>query len=657
MTDRTATPSRTTPVVSRALRTDIQALRGFAVLVVLLFHAKLGGLAGGYLGVDVFFVISGFLITRLVADGLRARTFSFSAFYLRRAKRLLPAAYLTFFVTAMLAPFFLNDPELMDFRSQLLGALSFCANIVLWRQSGYFEGAAELKPLLHVWSLSIEEQYYFVLPALMVFVPFRWWRRVLLASVLASMALFMFRAGRDSTFFLLPSRAWEMGIGSLGALVVPSARSQRALRYLFWPSIGLLVSLPFCVVMYGDARIGAACACLSTLVVLLRQHPEWDSVAPVKILSRIGDMSYSLYLVHWPLFAFFSNSWFGGADQLPPLGVRLGITFAALMLGFVLHRYVERPAHFTSRIKGRAAIALGLSSSLALIACSFAIDYAMAPSKNYAFISRVNVGLGRACESEASYVPTSHCRNSETPEMLVWGDSYAMHLVPGLVSENVTLTQATKSACGPALGLAQIQMPKFDRAWAEGCIRFNASVLDVLRASKRKMIVVLSSPFNQFVTPGYLLLTQADNSGQFAETQASVRVGAEALRSTVDQIRMLGHKVVVVSPPPHGAFDVARCLERIERKMPVFGAVSDCSIDEKQYRLDRKEVIELLDSLPSIAHVAVVDFEKILCVNQRCRTSANGLSLYRDPGHFSVDGSAYIARTSHLVNEIRRLAR
>ena len=153
------------------MRRDIQFLRGIAVLVVVLYHSNIGLLSQGYLGVDIFFVISGFLITTIILKGLDNNNFIFSTFYLRRAKRLLPALYSTLFFTTLLSLPVLTNQQWLEYLEQLKGALTFTANLVLPSQTGYFESASEGKPLLHIWSLSLEEQYYFLLPISLYFIP------------------------------------------------------------------------------------------------------------------------------------------------------------------------------------------------------------------------------------------------------------------------------------------------------------------------------------------------------------------------------------------------------------------------------------------------------------------------------------------------------
>jgi len=168
------------------LRQDIQFLRGIAVLFVVIYHSGLGILNEGYLGVDIFFVISGFLITKLILEKLAEDNFSFTDFYFRRAKRLLPALYSTLFFTTAIGVFFLTKSQWSDYLEQLLGALTFTANFVLPGQTGYFEQSSDGKPLLHIWSLSLEEQYYFILPLFLFLIP----RKLRLVGLLAHFGVF-----------------------------------------------------------------------------------------------------------------------------------------------------------------------------------------------------------------------------------------------------------------------------------------------------------------------------------------------------------------------------------------------------------------------------------------------------------------------------------
>ena len=171
------------------MRHDIQFLRGIAVLVVVLYHAKVLPVRGGFLGVDVFFVISGFLITKIILRDLDNGTFFFKQFYIRRAKRLLPAAYSTLIFTTLLGYAFLTRTQWNDYIDQLIGAVTFTANLVLPFQTGYFEASGESKPLLHIWSLSLEEQYYFFMPLFLFCLPKRWRGWFLSASIIASFLL------------------------------------------------------------------------------------------------------------------------------------------------------------------------------------------------------------------------------------------------------------------------------------------------------------------------------------------------------------------------------------------------------------------------------------------------------------------------------------
>ncbi|WP_431264370.1 acyltransferase family protein [Roseateles chitinivorans] len=446
------------------LRDDIQALRAIAVLWVLLYHAQIPGASGGYLGVDIFFVISGYLITGLIQRALQRGDFSFRAFYGRRARRLLPAAYVVLGATLLAAPWALNRSEQIDFVGQLLGALGFANNVVLWRQTGYFQGASDLKPLLHFWSLALEEQYYLLLPALLFFSPARLRAGAALLVTAASLGLLIWWQPVDASgaFYLLPTRAWELGLGSIGALMgLAGARSvQRVLRWLTWPAWVLLLVVPAAPQWFGTAHPGPAALVvgLGTLVLLLREPVGLPRAAAP--LIRVGDWSYALYLVHWPLIAILHNAWVGlKADSHALMAWRIGAVLMAFPLAWALHRAVERPAKalLTGR---RGALILG-TSTLALAAGGIALAlHKPAPgSIDFVELRKANYGLSANCDAEEPFDGREDCRTRPGARWMVWGDSYAMHLVPGLVrvASDQGLVQATKSSCGPFPGLTPVR--------------------------------------------------------------------------------------------------------------------------------------------------------------------------------------------------------
>ena len=355
---------------SEPFRTDIQVLRGFAILLVLLHHGRLlPWLKAGHLGVDVFFVVSGYLITRVIQRALKDGTFSFTEFYLRRAKRLLPAAYSTFAVTVLLSNLFLTEPEMWDFAWQMLGAVTFTGNIALWMQTGYFEGAAQLKPLLHVWSLSIEEQYYLLLPAALMFTPPRFWKLGILAMVAGSLLLCfaLLSSKPGAVFYLLPTRAWELGLGSLGVLVWEGSVAGTWLARLFWPALAALLLVPFFPTGAPHPGLDALIVCTATLVILLRRHPLLNQGWAARGPAHLGDISYSLYLVHWPLLAFSANAWVSPV----PGWVRAGLVVVSIFLSWGLYRWVEDPIRRLPFQATKKIICATLAASLGLVLAAF----------------------------------------------------------------------------------------------------------------------------------------------------------------------------------------------------------------------------------------------------------------------------------------------
>jgi len=641
------------------MRMDIQALRALAILLVLFHHAGIGPLQAGYLGVDVFFVISGFLITGMVKKALEKGSFSFSEFYFRRAKRLLPAAYATFLVTAIAAPLFLNARELHDFIGQVLGAVTFTGNIVLWQQAGYFEGPAELKPLLHVWSLSIEEQYYLILPALLFFVDRKYWLHGAVVVLVASLALALVMQPIKpiATFYLLPTRAWELGIGSLAAILSLQERIaySRFRPLLFWLGLLLIVIIPVWPLSNAHPGIDAVIVCLATLAVIVSNQTRYDQTMPMSVLKKMGDMSYSLYLVHWPMFAFLNNAYVGEPD----LTSRLSVLLLSLIAAYGLHKYIEAPLHrmeFEPRVR-RHFFRLAGASSLSLVALPFGLSHANANDRDYSYVFRINQGLSKACEYTEDFAPKEECRTSDAPTLLVWGDSFAMHLVPGIAKQwTAGMEQATRSSCGPILGLAFEREPKYSRQWARECIAFNDSVFDYLAASRSIQTVVLSSPFKQYLPSK----NDAEDRKSVFITNGVVQVrpasyarAVSYFTATLRRIKALGKHVVVVSPPPSGGFNISQCLERKDSGKMVFGVRSDCVISLASYEKYRGDVMSLLSRVTKDIGVELVRLDKYLCTDQGCITQQAGTFIYRDKGHLSYDGSILLSEKVHWADLIR----
>jgi peptidoglycan/LPS O-acetylase OafA/YrhL len=637
------------------VRVDIQVLRGLAVMLVVVFHTKLGLLRMGYLGVDIFFVISGYLITSIVAKGLVAGTFSFREFYFRRAKRLLPAAYATFFLTLIASPFLLTDLEMHDFVQQLFGALAFCANIVLWTQTGYFTGLSDIKPLLHVWSLSIEEQYYFLMPLLLFLAPARWRLTAVLVPLVVSFAYCFTINEKDAAmaFYLLPSRAWEMAIGSVGALITVERRLATFLHVLFWPALACLLVIPFIHISGPHPGYAALAVCIATMIVIMRRHPGWEGRKWLAPAVWAGNVSYSLYLVHWPIIAFFNNAWIQDNTFNVPNVWKVAQLVASLALAWVIYTVVEVP---TRRAKltfswPRAAMAASISLIFALGA-----SFTSALSKgdvDYSALRAHNHGLNRVCALTGNRYNPAACQTSAAPTTLVWGDSFAMHLVPGLQGNDITsIAQATKSLCGPTLGTALIPKGRS----ASQCIDFNDSVLRFLKATPSIETVILSANMRNYFFPHTKLRVRI-RQGLRKNFDSNVDYVYKAFVKTVLAVRQTGRKVVIISPPPTAEYDIARCMERADRGLPILSHESSCIFPASVFRKRNTKLFELYEKLEKHANVNVIRLDLALCDDTICQTRIEGVPIFRDYGHLSRVGSVALLSRLKIAQKINQLAK
>lgn len=351
--------------IETTYRPDIDGLRAIAVLSVLLFHLDAELFSGGFIGVDVFFVISGFLITRLIVSEINETgSFSFSRFYTRRIRRLFPA-FLTVLILTLIAAAILFAPsDLSNLGASALHAIFSVSNIFFWKEAGYFDEAIKLNPLLHTWSLSVEEQFYLVWPALLLFVASRWGMsaviKVTIAIILSSLLInFVFDQRfilyfwpntasqnlediRAAMFYLGPFRNFELGLGALLVFLTDKRLNNESLNEIIF-AIGLLLVVMPMFIFTEDIvfpSYNALIPCMGTMMIIYAGNPKiMGRIINNKLAIGLGLISYSLYLVHWPVITFYKYFSFNELS----LSEQMGLALVSVFIAFLIYKFIEQP--------------------------------------------------------------------------------------------------------------------------------------------------------------------------------------------------------------------------------------------------------------------------------------------------------------------------
>ncbi|OYU17893.1 MAG: hypothetical protein CFE34_13365 [Rhodobacteraceae bacterium PARR1] len=629
-------------------RAEIDGLRALAVVPVLLFHAGFKTFSGGFVGVDVFFVLSGYLITSQIVLAHARGRWSLSRFYDRRARRILPALYAVATVSMLPAMMWMVPTDQVAFLESVRAALAFFANIHFWQASGYFESLNDTKPLMHTWSLSIEEQFYIFFPLALVAtlrLGHRWACAALGAAALVSLALSiwlaLYRPGAG--FFVLPSRAWELLAGAMLATWQPAHRStQRAARL---DSLLAATGIAFIVVaVFTFDRtttfpgLPALLPVLGTVLVIqcARQGTQVYRVLSWGPMVLVGQISYSLYLWHQPLLAF-------ARQRTPtPLGVPsvVALLAAAAVLAYASWRWIEQPFRAAGPSQPFRTIAVATLAGAAIAGASLGLQWAsspgglLAPRAEVSALEtklRANYGLDKACISGTLDDPT--CSTGPHPKVLVWGDSFAMHLMAGIVAQQpgLAVRQVTISGCGPLLNISPL-VGNTARDGIRRCIAHNSAVLEYLRRTPSIELVILASAYRQYFDADARI---ALSDGQFL---AGGNRAAQYLAETARQAGMLGRRVWLVAPPPRNGNELGQCLA----KSVLFDFdASVCDFDLEASTKHQGHIFAILREMESHG-AGVVWPETALCEAGRCRASAPGVFIYRDGEHLSNEGSRYM---------------
>ncbi|OYX92423.1 MAG: acyltransferase, partial [Novosphingobium sp. 35-62-5] len=472
-----------------AYRRDIDGLRAFAVLPVLAFHAKLPGFSGGFVGVDVFFVISGFLITAIIAREIDEGQFSLLKFYERRARRILPALLVMIAAVLVFATWLYLPADFAAVPRSALMTLGFLANVWFFTQTSYFGGPADAMPLLHCWSLAVEEQFYVAFPAVLWLCARAAPRQRLTAVallVLASFALAVWKqADTDGfAFYLLPARTWELLAGSMLALFTTPKPSSRPLPQTL-ALLGLML-IVWPVAAYDRTAVFPGVAALAPVlgtVLLIRfaQGTMVGSLLSLPLLVGIGLISYSLYLWHWPLIVFAEY-----VANAPLVGARQAVVVvASFIFAWASWRFVERPFRNAQRFNRRRIFTLSVASMGAIAATCIAVlslggwstRFPAQVTQMAEAVTDISPKRGTCIiESAGGDHPDCVLGANVPPSAAIWGDSHGVELAFALGEKlqrsGASIVQRTRASCAPVIGYAVPSDP--------GCATNNVNTLETL---------------------------------------------------------------------------------------------------------------------------------------------------------------------------------
>jgi len=543
-------------------RPEIDGMRAISVLAVVLFHAGFG-FSGGYVGVDVFFVISGFLITGLVLKEVRADRFRFVEFWERRIRRIFPACAVMVAVTLLAAIFLLLPCDTESLAKSAMAQMLLSANFYFLGQTGYFDGAAELKPLLHTWSLAVEEQFYLVFPWLLIF-----WRRLspsqlfwrLLLVAVASFALSVWGtvAFPEWTFYMLPTRAWEMMIGGLLAVTVPTVTIPRRVNEgLSWLGLaGIFLAMLWYDHSTRFPGANSFLPCFAAGLLIFTNSTNLTSAGRLlswPLLVWIGKLSYSLYLWHWPVLAFLRCR--SGLDL--PADVRLGAVVASFLLAWISWKFVETPLRSPVVMSRGWVYSLSTSCTLFLVAaCGILMGTDGFLKWSPADVADVleNGEMSKRFQNEEIAAIGPALSPGESGHFLLWGDSHARavselvhelaikHRVPGYV--------ASRSATAPLLGTWRFSEDREGMEW-------NQDVFDFVKEKKIKEVILVGRWSAYVSNPRTALV---DEETESPDEKSGLMVFHKALQKTVDELEDLGADVWLMQDVPEHPEDIRRML-------------------------------------------------------------------------------------------------
>ncbi|THD57323.1 MAG: acyltransferase family protein [Bradyrhizobium sp.] len=622
----------------RDYREDIDWLRAIAVLAVVAFHFEAPAVFGGFVGVDIFFVISGYLITGIIQSELQGGTFSFARFYERRVRRLLPALYAMVALTAIPSFHYLLTSERAEFFRSVAAVVTFTSNFFFWFQTGYFDHAAVEKPLLHTWSLAVEEQFYLALPLMLWGLARVAGRRLALSAALgaltlASFALSIWLMNSDrsaNAFFMSPPRAWEFLIGGLvatpGFPVLRHALAQQIARGVAL----VLIAIPIFSLRQGPGFPGfnALAPCVGAAVFIWSgigvPTLKRNAASPLNVARFFGQISYSLYLWHWPLFTFAR---FSKNSLVLDATDKVALFALTVAISYLSWRFIEQPFRSKALAPTRRAAfqAAGLASVVLLAGSALGIALSRTPSEadraalqleSYNAYNHQPLYRFGDCFAPVSGVFGDSCLAlaAGKTNWLLWGDSLAAHYFYGLTKttnpQAVNILQATQAACMPTLNAA---------AQGNASCRSFAAQMEAFFRDRRPDLVIMSADWLEYARPPRI-------DGMIAD-----------LRQTISKLNERGIAVVLLGPAVQFRARLPSMLMRAHLRS--IEARPDDFVLPEIFTLDQT----MKAALPAQAKFAYISVVDAVCPSRQCPLTVDGgIPLSWDHAHLTAEGSSYV---------------
>jgi peptidoglycan/LPS O-acetylase OafA/YrhL len=633
---------------SSGYRADIDGLRAVAVLAVLGFHAFPGHVPGGFLGVDIFFVLSGYLITGLLLAETARGSFTLADFYARRIRRLFPAAITVVAAICTAGYLLLFSHEFARLARHAWASLFFVENMLLASETGYFDVAAASKPLLHFWSLAVEEQFYLFWPVMLVPLARKPWAAAALIAAVLIGSLAIVLAGDPGTawhFYSPLTRAWEL---AMGAALACYGRLYRLPLLANAPRLADAVSILALALLAGAILIGPRG----------HAHPGWITIIPVaatmallatgpaalvnrRLLAMrpaiaIGLISYPLYLWHWPLLSYTLVV----TGERGSTGLRMMLLAIAFGLAWATWRWIERPLRFSWPARRAVTVLVGAALLLAL-AIFAAVQLRPAQTdRTHAVAEEQLEGVAwrytanELCRQRHPQHFTAFCmqQGDADPVILFAGNSYANHLFPGIATH-------PRFAGVPMLAFGNCELSRrfpfgiYGKDQCEDQLRMAARYASV-------ELIVVGNQWSLFDVQGRMTDLQAGDPGKPSD-YPDARGYRGGLRQTFALLARRRVPVVIFGPKPELGYDIASCYGR-----PLRPATRSCTIDRATFEQQAAVTVEMLRGIAAeFPNVHYFDLAPLFCDAVKCTYRApDGAPLLRDGnGHFSVLGSRYVA--------------